>query len=137
MTALPDHPNIELAVRYHEAVAAGATGEDLARFFHPDAVHRELPNALLPNGATRDLAGILAAAERGQQVIREQHFDIHRAVATGEDVALEVTWTGTLAVALGALEPGAQLRAEIATFLTIRDGLIAEQRNYDCYVTKF
>ncbi|MEC3915271.1 nuclear transport factor 2 family protein [Nocardia sp. CDC160] len=137
MAELPVHPNIELAVRYHEAVAAGATGDDLARFFHPDAVHRELPNALLPNGATRSLPEILDAAERGQRVIREQRFDIHNAVATGDEVALEVTWTGVLAIPLGALAAGAELRAEIATFLTIRDGLIRAQRNYDCYLTKF
>lgn len=137
MTALPDHPNIELAVRYHEAVAAGATGADLARFFHPDAVHRELPNALLPNGATRNLTEILDAAERGQQVIREQRFDIHNAVATGDQVALEVTWTGVLAIPLGALAAGDEMRAEIATFLTIHDGVILSQRNYDCYLTKF
>ncbi|WP_040811376.1 nuclear transport factor 2 family protein [Nocardia concava] len=137
MTALPNHPNIELAVRYHEAVAAGATGPDLARFFHPDAVHHELPNALLPNGATRNLAEILDAAERGQQVIREQRFDIHNAAATGDQVALEVTWTGVLAIPLGALAAGDEMRAEIATFLTIRDGVILSQRNYDCYVTKF
>ncbi|MEU6581054.1 nuclear transport factor 2 family protein [Nocardia sp. NPDC046763] len=134
---MPDHPNIELAVRYHRAVAAGATGTSLAAYFHPDVVQRELPNALVPQGATRNLDEILAAAERGRQVIREQRFEFHHAAATGDQVALEVTWIGVLAVPVGALAAGSEMRAEIATFLTIRDGLIVEQRNYDCYVTKF
>lgn len=62
---MPDHPNIELAVRYHRAVAAGAAGAVLAAYFHPDVVQQELPNALVPQGATWNLAKILAAAERG------------------------------------------------------------------------
>ncbi|MFJ9366512.1 hypothetical protein ACIRRA_19125 [Nocardia sp. NPDC101769] len=70
MSDMPDHPNIELAVRYHRAVAAGATGTGLAAYFHPDVVQRELPNALVPQGATRNLGEIPAAAERGRQVIR-------------------------------------------------------------------
>lgn len=137
MAELPEDPNVELAVRYHEAVAAGAVGKELSRFFHPEVVQRELPNALVPHGATRDLGEILAAAERGQQVIREQRFEIHHAAASGDQVALEVSWTGVLAVPVGALAAGDEMRAEIATFLTIRDGLIVEQRNYDCYVTRF
>ncbi|MFJ2770774.1 hypothetical protein [Streptomyces sp. NPDC087300] len=55
------------------------------------------------------------------------------AVAAGEQVALEVTWAGTLAVAMGELPVGHVLRARIAVFLEFRDGRILAQRNYDCY----
>ncbi|MEV4436054.1 nuclear transport factor 2 family protein [Streptomyces sp. NPDC049585] len=127
------HPHVETAIRYHQAVAQGATGERLAAFFHPEAVHRELPNALFPDGAVRDLPAVLAAAERGRTVLTEQHFEVLNAVASGGQVALEVTWHGTLAVALGDLPVGHVLRAHIATFLEFRDGKIVSQRNYDCY----
>lgn len=133
MTDLPENTNIELAVRYHNAVADGATGASLAQFLHPDVVHQELPNLLSPQGATRDLAGILDAAERGSALLSAQRFDIHNAVAFGDQVALELTWTGTLAVPYGRLQVGDQLQADIATFLTIRDGVIIKQHNYDCY----
>lgn len=127
------HPNIDLAISYHEAVARGATGAELARFFHPDAVQREFPNALLPDGAVRDLSAVLSAAERGQKVLSEQDFEVLDAVAAGDQVALEVRWRGTLAVPLGDLPAGHRMRARIAVFLTFREGRIVSQHNYDCY----
>jgi ketosteroid isomerase-like protein len=48
-------------------------------------------------------------------------------------VAVEVDWTGTLAVPLGTLQPGAKLHATIGQFFTFREGRIVSSRNYDCY----
>jgi len=133
MSSLQQHPNIETAVRYHQAVTDGATGQALAEFFHEDAVHHELPNLLFPDGDVRDLAGVLAAADRGRKALSSQKFTVVNAVACGDQVALEVTWEGTLAIPLGDLPAGHVLRAHIATFLEFRDGKITAQRNYDCY----
>ncbi|GAA0415962.1 nuclear transport factor 2 family protein [Streptomyces luteireticuli] len=133
MPGLQRHPNIELAIAYHRAVARGATGTELARFFHPDAVQREFPNTLVPDGAVRDLSAILAAAERGRKVIAEQDFEVLDAVAAGDRTALELRWRGTLAVPLGDLPAGHRMSARIAVFLTFRDGRIVTQHNYDCY----
>ncbi|MEU3354377.1 nuclear transport factor 2 family protein [Streptomyces sp. NPDC037389] len=133
MPDVPQHPDVETALRYHEAVARFATGGELARFFHEDAVHHELPNALFPEGVVRDLPAILAAAERGRDLLAEQRFEVTGAVAAGDRVALEVVWSGTLGVPLGELPAGHVLRAHIATFLEFRDGRIVSQRNYDCY----
>ncbi|MGW7366421.1 nuclear transport factor 2 family protein [Streptomyces sp. NPDC054841] len=133
MNPVQDHPLVETAIRYHRAVAGFATGKELGRFFHEDAIHDELPNALFPDGVRRDLEGLLAAAEQGRKTLTEQSFEVINAVAHGDQVALEVTWTGRLAVPLGGLPAGHVLRAHIATFLEFRDGLIVAQRNYDCY----
>ncbi|GHG79140.1 nuclear transport factor 2 family protein [Streptomyces griseocarneus] len=133
MSGLPQHPNIETAVRYHQAVAQGAVGAELVRFFHEEAVQQEYPNALFPDGVRRDLSAVLQAAERGRDILSRQRFEVRNAVAAGDQVALEVTWTGTLAVPLGALPAGHVLRADIAVFLEFRDGRIWAQRNYDCY----
>ncbi|GGP34290.1 nuclear transport factor 2 family protein [Streptomyces abikoensis] len=133
MPDVPRHPHVETALRYHEAVARFATGEELARFFHEDAVHHQLPNALFPEGVVRDLPAILASAERGRDLLSEQRFEVTGVVAAGDRVALEAVWSGTLAVPLGKLPAGRVLRAHIATFLEFRDGRIVSQRNYDCY----
>ena len=106
---------------------------ELAAFFHPDATHHELPNALFPDGSIRDLAGLRAAAEAGRATLSAQSFELISALAAGDHVALEATWTGTLAVPLGDLPAGHTLRAHIAAFLEFRDGKIIAQRNYDCY----
>lgn len=112
-----EHPNIDTAIRYHQAVSNFATGTELAAFFHAEATHRELPNALFPDGNIRDLAGVCAAADAGRKGLRAQNFDVLNAVAVGDQVALEVRWTGTTAVALGDVPAGSTLRAHIATFL--------------------
>ncbi len=125
--------NVEIAHRYLAALEQGAVGDALAQFFTPDVVQEELPNRLIPAGARRDLAGILEAAVRGQHVLRAQRFEIKNEVASGDHVALEVEWTGTLALAVGSLPAGGQMRARFAVFLHFRDGKIAGQRNYDCF----
>jgi ketosteroid isomerase-like protein len=38
-----------------------------------------------------------------------------------------------LGVPVGALTPGAEMRAHFAVFLDFRDGKIVRQRNYDCF----
>lgn len=48
-------------------------------------------------------------------------------------VALEVLWIGKLAVPLGNLQAGSEMRAHSAMFLEFRDGKIVDQRNYDCF----
>ena len=131
--ALPQHPNVGAAVRYHQAVSRFAAGEELAAFFHPEVTHHEMPNALFPDGSIRDLAGLCAAAEAGRALLSAQSFEVLSALAAGDQVALEVLWTGTLAVPLGGLPAGHTLRAHIAAFLEFRDGKIIAQRNYDYY----
>lgn len=131
MTAGSD--NLALARSYLEAIERGATGDELADFFTVDVVQEEFPNRLVPQGARRGLAEILAGAERGQKVMRKQRFELLNAVADGDHVALEVRWTGTLAVPLGSLPAGGEMRARFGVFLEFSDGLIRRQRNYDCF----
>ena len=103
------------------------------RFFADDVVQVEFPNRLLPNGATRDLAALRGAAERGRKVMTAQRFEVLNAIASGDQVAVEALWTGTLAVPLGSIPAGGQMRARFAIFLTYRDGKIVRQHNYDCF----
>lgn len=48
-------------------------------------------------------------------------------------MALEVLWTGTLAVPFGSIPAGGTMSAHFAVFLDFRDGKIVAQRNYDCF----
>ena len=130
MTA-PTH--LDFIRRYLTAIEQGATGDALAAFYTPDAVQEEFPNRLMPNGARRDLAAILEGAVRGQKVLTAQAYQIVSAVESGDRVALELIWTGTLAVPIGSLPAGGQMRAHFAVFIDMREGRIASQRNYDCF----
>jgi ketosteroid isomerase-like protein len=129
--AAPTH--LDFIRRYLTAIEQGATGDALAAFYTPDAVQEEFPNRLMPNGARRDLAAILEGAVRGQKVLTAQTYEIVSAVESGDRVALELLWTGTLAVPIGSLPAGGQMRAHFAVFVDMREGRIASQRNYDCF----
>jgi ketosteroid isomerase-like protein len=127
------HPHVRTALRYHEAVARLAPPEELKEFLHPDMVHTQLPNTLFPAGVERDLAATLAASATARTLLTGQDYEVLNAVASGSQVALEVLWSGTLAVPFGTLPAGHVMRAHIAAFLEFRDGKIIAQRNYDCY----
>jgi ketosteroid isomerase-like protein len=124
-------PNIDRARAYLRAIEA-RDGSELT-YYASDAIQRELPNRLLPAGATRDLAALRQASERGRGVVTSQQFEILNAIEQGPEVALELIWTATLAVPVGSLAAGATMRAHFGLFMTFRDGLIISQRNYDCF----
>lgn len=128
---VPDH--LPFIRRYLDAVSRMAAGPELAAFYTPDAVQEEYPNRITPVTARRNLEDILQAAERGRKLLARQSFEILDAVAAGDSVALEMRWTGVLAVPAGTLPAGGELKARFAVFIRIRDGRIAEQRNYDCF----
>ena len=125
--------NLDRVREYLVAIERGATGDALAAYFTPDVVHEEFPNRLVPAGARRDLAAILDGAVRGQKVMTPHRFEILNAVENGDRIALEVQWTGTLAIPLGATPAGGQMRARFGVFIELRDGKICAQRNYDCF----
>jgi ketosteroid isomerase-like protein len=128
-----DLTNLDTARQYLAAIQRGATGDDLAKFFTPDATQEEFPNRVAPDGKRRKLAGILESAVRGQKLLIGQRFEVRSAVATADRVILEVLWVGTLAVSIGTIPVGGEMRAYSAMILDFRDGKIAAQRNYDCF----
>jgi ketosteroid isomerase-like protein len=125
--------NLQLAREYLQALERGDVGESLRRFFTDDFVQEEYPNALNPQGQRSDLASALERSVRGKQTLRGQRYEIINAVADGDHVALEAMWTGLLAVPVGTLAAGAEMRAHFGVFLDFRGGKIARQRNYDSF----
>ena len=77
----------------------------------------------------------LRVGERPHPVRRAERarFGLPLLRRPGQEVALEVLWVGTLAVPVGSLIMGDEMRANFGVFLTFRDGLITRQRNYDCF----
>ncbi len=125
--------NLETARRYLEALETGAHGDSLAEFFTKDVVQEEFPNRLSPIGVHRNLNAILDAARKGRKVIRAQKFEIMNSIADGDRVALEVFWSGLLAVPVDTLPADAQIRAHFSMWLEFKDGKINRQHNYDCF----
>ena len=125
--------NETVAREYLAALGNGEAGEQLRRFFTDDFEQVEFPNALNPRGQRSNLAHALERSEKGKKVLRSQRFDIQKLVVSGDSVALEVDWTGVLAIDIATLKSGQEMRANFAVFLDFREGRISRQRNYDCF----
>jgi ketosteroid isomerase-like protein len=125
--------NLERARQYLAAIERDDPLVSPFEFLAPDVSQIEYPNQFVPTGAERDLAAIMAAADRGRRVLQRQRYAVQTALAHGDEVALEVLWVGVLAVAVGSLAVGEEMRAHFGVFLTFRDGRITRQRNYDCF----
>lgn len=123
----------QLTQQYFAALERGASGDSLAAFYDPEVVQEEWANRLVPNGARRDLAAILTAAERGQEVMTKHRYEILSIIADGNRVAVEFVWSGTLVITLGTLAVGSVMRGHFASFLEFREDRIVSQRSYDCF----
>jgi len=125
--------NVSRTHQYLQAVASMGSFENVAHFYSPDVVVQEFPNRIAPQGRVRRAADLRAAYEQGRQVLQSQSYRVQRILEAGDEVAVELEWSGILAVPVMNLAAGSEMKAFVAMFLTFRDGKIASQRNYDCY----
>ena len=129
---MPTSENLDIVRRYLKSVENGAFS-DVAALFAPDVVMEQLPNRIYPQGLRATISQMSAAFEKGRKLLSSQTYEIKHAVANGDSVAVEVLWTGTLAVSFGTLTAGAQMRCHSSMFFEFKDGKICSQRNYDCF----
>ena len=116
-TRLPAASNLERAKQYLKANENGAGFNTLAEFFSPDIVVECFPIGWLPMG-TPQSSGLHMSAERDQKIMASPSYEIRNAIVEGDSVALEVYWTGSLAVAFENIPAGGQVRVHFAMFLT-------------------
>ncbi|HEV7557298.1 MAG TPA: nuclear transport factor 2 family protein [Kofleriaceae bacterium] len=113
----------EIVLAYLRAIEANTADA----WFHDDVVVVEHPNKLNPSGVRYDRAALRAAAERGAAGMASQHYEVRAMIVDGDRVAAQIAWTGTL-------RDGRVMRAEIASFIELRDDKIWRQEQYDCFV---
>ena len=125
--------NAAHAREYLEAAASLTSPYNVAKFYAPGVVIEEFPNRIAPHGRVRRAADLRSAYEQGRQLLKSQGYRVQNIVETGDQVAIELVWTGTLAAPAMNLPAGTEMKAFVAMFLTFRHGKIVSQRNYDCY----
>ncbi len=122
--------NLQTARLYLKSLEDGISP---TKFFAPDVIMEQLPNRIYPKGLRAGAAEMAVGFEKGKKLLSGQSYEVKRAVENGNIVALEVLWTGRLAVGFGSLQAGSEMRAHSAMFLEFQDGKIISQRNYDCF----
>jgi ketosteroid isomerase-like protein len=125
--------NISTVRAYLAALQNGEAGDSLRRFFTEDARQIEMPNRLNTHGQDSNLEHMLERSVQGLKILRHQRYEIVSEVVQGDSVAVEVRWTGILAISFGNMAPGAEMGASIALFFRFCDGRISSQHNYDCF----
>ncbi len=124
---------LQIARSFVKALQNRTSPEDLLAFYHPEIEQVEYPNTLTPSLTRRNLPQLKKASEKGKSVLVSEEYDIINAYVHGNTVILETIWTGTLAVPLGKIPPGGQMKAYFAQFIEFVDDKIIRIRNYDCF----
>ena len=124
--------NLEKLRRYLKSIEDGDFTY-ITEFFASTAVVEQLPNRIYPNGIRSDTSKLAEAFEKGRNLISRQQYEIKNHFVNEDQVALEVLWTGTLAIPFGTLSAGSCMRCHSAMFFEFQDGKVIRQRNYDCF----
>lgn len=124
---------LTIAENYLKAIEDGKTANELEIYYASSVEQIEYPNRLIPNGAKRNLDDLKAASLRGKNVLLSQTYDIQHSYVVGNTVILETIWTATLAVPIGQVPAGGQMKAYFAQFIEFENGKIVRQRTYDCF----
>ena len=125
--------NLAQARRYLHLIETSTNPDDFLEVLHPDIRQQEFPNRLVEAGAVRTRDDMLDGVRRGAMVMAAQRYEITNILASGDQVAVEVVWEGTLAVNIGNLKAGEIMKAYFGLFMRFEDGKVIEQRNYDCF----
>ena len=125
--------NLAQTRRYLQLIETSTNPDDFREILHPDIRQQEFPNRLVAQGAIRNLDDMLDGVRRGAAVVKSQTYTINNILASGDQVAVEVVWEGTLAVNIGTLKAGDVMKAYFGLFLEFAEGMVIGQRNYDCF----
>ncbi|HKW17508.1 MAG TPA: nuclear transport factor 2 family protein [Terriglobales bacterium] len=124
--------NLQKVEHYLKSIEKGDFAY-IVNLFSPDAVLEQLPNRIYPNGIRSGVSRMAEAFEKGRKLLSSQSYEIKSCIVDGDELSIEVLWTGTLAIPFGSLAVGSQMRAHSAMFFQFKDGKIVSQRNYDCF----
>jgi hypothetical protein len=95
----------------------------------PDMTQIEYPNLLTPVTRRGTLATMAEGVVAARGMLAGQSYEIVSFAEIGGTAIAEMIWRGRLKP--DPLPP--EMTAYFAVFFTFRDGLIASQRNYDCF----
>lgn len=123
----------EIVTAYFRAIESHQPNE-VNRYLHSDVELTEHPNWVSPAGLRVDLAGMQAAGERGRKLMASERYEIRQMIVEGDRAAVQIAWSGTLAVAAGPLPAGHVMRAQVCSIIELKDGKVWRQEQYDCFL---
>ena len=90
----------------------------------------ELPLPGTPYGQQGNRVLLRSTAQRLLSLFPDRQMIINNLVSEGNQVAMELSWKGTVATNFGTFKLGSYVEYRIASFLTFTEGLIVKQIDY-------
>lgn len=118
---------------FYAALEGGAHGDALRDLVTDDVRTITHPNLVAPAGTDTTLEEMITNSSRGAGLLSGQRYDIHDVIEVDDLAIFRMTWRGTIAIDAGPFRVGQELVAEIAQFLTARDGRVSRIETFDCY----
>lgn len=106
------------------------TSEWVETYYAENVEWVELPRQATPDGRRGGRREYRDAAEGALALFPDRQMTTVNLVSHGSRVAVELEWRGTAARSLGDMQAGTVVRARIASFFTVADGLIVKQTDY-------
>lgn len=124
---------IAIIEAYFAEIEQGISAESFSKYYTDDALQIDFPNLMVPNGLTQAVSELQYSTTKSKGVLSSQKVDILRYFEVGNTLIVEASWTGTLALPIGQIPIGGQMKASFARFYEFENGKIRRQRNYDCF----
>ncbi|MEP7317317.1 MAG: nuclear transport factor 2 family protein [Panacibacter sp.] len=128
-----EHDIKKIALEFIEVLQHRTNAEQLLGFYHNDVQQIEYPNAITKNTAIRNPDDLKAASERGKAVMQKEVYEVIKSYTFENTVIIEALRTGILAIPIGNIPAGGEMKAYFAQVYEFKDGKIIRQRNYDCF----
>jgi predicted ester cyclase len=90
----------------------------------------EFSNPSAPKGRHGDFTVFRKSAEQALSFFPDMKLTVLRSVSESDYVVLEQEWQGTLAVSGAGHVAGEKVKLRVASFFTLRDGLIIKHIDY-------
>ncbi len=124
--------NLIAAKSFVKAVEA-MDGRYMNEFFAANVKQIEWPNLFKPQGDRRDLQKLKDDIEKARGILRDQRYEIKRAISDDQCVVLEMVWRGEMEVDTPPLTKGQKLKAHCVAIFDFENGKVVGLRNYDCF----
>ncbi|MDW7692649.1 nuclear transport factor 2 family protein [Flammeovirgaceae bacterium SG7u.111] len=125
--------NEKTVIEFLKMLEARKSSNELDKFYHPETEQIEYPNTLTKTLTKRGLNDLKDASEKGSKILTSESYEVKNLLSVNNTVVLECIWYGKLAIPIGKLNAGDQMKAYFAQFFEFKDGKIFKQRNYDCF----
>ena len=125
---------LDLVKKYFALIEQFSTEKEAYRaLMHSDIVQTEFPNLLTQQATDSNFEILMQRIPNGKKLLNEQKYEIQHVHETAEALITEVIWTAIVGTDVGTFKAGQQLKAYFCCIFEFKDGLIYQQRNYDCF----